>query len=74
MIDLKCSECGCVVPPDVTKCPNCGKKYTEASPKAKSNGNGITVGRIAYTITCNVHGKITITANMASQLTGCPFC
>ncbi len=74
MIDLKCSECGCVVPPDVTKCPNCGHKYTEASPKAKSNGNGITVGRIAYSITCPFHGKINIVASVAAPLNRCPFC
>jgi len=27
MTDSKCSECGCVIPPEATKCPNCQLKY-----------------------------------------------
>ena len=45
MIDLKCPECGCTVPPDAARCPNCSYKYDAGTVKApaKSNGNGITV-------------------------------
>lgn len=74
MIDLKCTECGCTMPPDASKCPNCGLKYVEVKPKVKSNGHGITVGRIGYAITCPDHGKIHITAVVASPPTRCPFC
>jgi len=78
MIDLKCVECGCTIPPDAAKCPNCGNKYAEVSPKSKSNGNGngggITVGRIGYAIKCEEHGKIQITAAVTSQSIRCPFC
>ena len=58
MIDLKCVECGCTIPPDASKCPNCGYKYGGMITKSKGNGNGngITVGRIAYSITCPFHG------------------
>ena len=64
MLGLKCTECGCTIPPDAIKCPNCGKKYTDVRPKAKNNGNGITVGRIGYAIKCEVHGRIHITASV----------
>jgi ribosomal protein L40E len=74
MIDLKCTECGCIIPPDATKCPNCGYKYAEVKPTVKSNGHGIKVDRIGYAITCQVHGRIHITANIASPPTKCPFC
>ena len=75
MIDLKCVECGCIIPPDATKCPNCGYKYAEVKVvKPKNNGNGITVGRIGYAITCPDHGKIHVTATVASPPTSCPFC
>jgi len=75
MIDLKCTECGCIIPPDATKCPNCGQKYAEVKAvKTKNNGNGITVGRIGYAITCPDHGKIHVTATVASPPTKCPFC
>ena len=45
MVDLKCPECSCTIPPDASRCPNCGHKYDEVVVKvpAKSNGNGITV-------------------------------
>jgi ribosomal protein L40E len=68
MIDLKCSECGCVVPPDATKCPNCGHKYDDVVVKApaKSNGNDITVSCVGYATKYAVHGKIYIRANIAS--------
>jgi len=74
MTDLKCVECGCTIPPDATRCPNCGQRYTEERPKVKNNGNGIKVGRIGYAVTCPDHGKIHITANIASPPTRCPFC
>jgi len=75
MLDLKCVECGCIIPPDATKCPNCGQKYTEVKAvKPKNSGNGITVGRIGYAITCQHHGKIHVTATVASAPTRCPFC
>lgn len=78
MIGLKCIECSCTIPPDATKCPNCGNKYAEASPKSKipanGNGGGITVGRIAYSITCPFHGKISVAATIAAPLNRCPFC
>lgn len=76
MMDVKCNECGCVIQPDATKCPNCGLKYTSvvSATKPRNNGNGIIVGRIGYTITCPEHGKIHITANVASPPTSCPFC
>ena len=75
MIDLKCFECGCAIPPDATKCPNCGYKYAEVKVvKPKNNGNGITVGRIGYAIKCEAHGKIQITAAVTSQSIRCPFC
>jgi uncharacterized membrane protein YvbJ len=74
---LKCTECGCAIPPDLSKCPSCGHKYTEARVKATANtsGNGgITMGRIGYSIKCEIHGKIHITASVASPPTRCPFC
>ena len=74
MLDLKCVECGCIIPPDATKCPNCGYKYAEVRPKVKNNGNGITVGRIGYAIKCEEHGRIHITSSIASSPTRCPFC
>lgn len=76
MTDLKCLECGCTMPPDSNKCPNCGHKYGEATVKvsSKNNSNGITVGRIGYAIKCEVHGRIHITASVASAPTRCPFC
>ncbi len=74
MLGLKCTECGCTIPPDATKCPNCGYKYAEVRPKVKNSGNGIMVGRIGYAITCPNHGKIHITAAFASPPTRCPFC
>lgn len=75
MSNLKCSECGCTIPPDLSKCPNCGHKYAETKPKTNTNGNGgITMGRIGYAIKCEIHGKIHITASIASPPTKCPFC
>ena len=75
MLDLKCVECGCAIPPDASKCPNCGNKYAEVKEvKPKNNGNGIKVGRIGYAIKCEAHGKIQITAAMTSQSIRCPFC
>jgi hypothetical protein len=76
MTDLKCFECGCTMPPDSNKCPNCGHKYSEATVKvpSKNNSNGITVGRIGYSIKCELHGRIHITASVASAPTRCPFC
>ena len=74
MSDSKCSECGCTVPPDATKCPNCLKAFGSTISKARSHGDGITVGRIGYAIVCPVHGKLHITANIASEPTRCPFC
>lgn len=72
---LKCNECGCAIPPDATKCPNCGLKYAEGTPaKPKNNISGITVGRIGYAITCPDHGRIHITADIASPPVRCPFC
>ena len=66
MIDLRCTECGGTIPPDATKCPNCGLRYDQGTmPKPKNNGNGITVGRIGYAITCPNHGRIHITAGVA---------
>jgi hypothetical protein len=53
MLGLKCTGCGCTIPPDAVKYPNCGQKYDEVvRPKVKNNGSGITVGRIGYAITC----------------------
>jgi hypothetical protein len=76
MVDLKCPECSCTIPPDATKCPNCGRKYDEVEVKApnKSNGNGITVSCVGYATKCAVHGKIYIRASIASAPTRCPFC
>ena len=74
MTDPQCPECNCIIPPDATKCPNCGYKYAEVRPKVKNNGNGITVGRIGYAIKCEEHGRIHITAGVASAPTRCPFC
>jgi len=76
MVDLKCPECECTVPPDATRCPNCGRKYGQVADKhsPKNNGNGITVGRIGYAIKCEYHGKIHITASVATAPTKCPFC
>lgn len=78
MIDLKCPECGCPVPPDATRCPNCSYKYeqTPAKVPAKSNGKGkgITVSCVGYAIRCEVHGKIYIRASVATAPTRCPFC
>ena len=76
MTSLKCSACGCTIPPDSAQCPNCGHKYGEATVKVPSKkiGNGITVGRIGYPIKCELHGSIHITANVASAPTRCPFC
>lgn len=77
MVDLKCPECECTVPPDSTKCPNCGRKYNvpHGEPTAaRRNGNGITVGRIGYAIKCEQHGRIHITAGAATAPTRCPFC
>ena len=74
MLDLKCVACGCTIPPDASKCPNCGYKYGDMIAKSKSNGNGITVARIAYSITCPFHGKISIVATIAAPLSRCPFC
>lgn len=71
----KCSECGCAIPPDLSKCPNCGYKYGEKRLKLSSAvNNGITMGRIGYSIKCEIHGKIHITAGIASPPTRCPFC
>jgi hypothetical protein len=74
MLDLKCVGCGCTIPPDSMKCPNCGHQHAEVRAKPKSNGNGITVGRIGYAIKCETHGRIQITATTASQSVRCPFC
>ena len=50
MIDLKCPECGCTVPPDAARCPNCSYKYADGAAKVppKSNGNGITVSCVGF--------------------------
>jgi ribosomal protein L40E len=75
MLGLKCAGCGCTIPPDAAKCPNCGQKYDEiVRPKEKNNGHGITIGRIGYAIACPNHGRIHITAGVASPPTRCPFC
>lgn len=76
MTDLKCSECGCTVPPDASRCPNCGNMYDAPVAKvpAKTNGNGITVSCVGYATRCEVHGKIYIRANIAKAPTRCPFC
>jgi len=76
MVDLKCPECSCIIPPDSSKCPNCGRKYSVpiTHVPGKNNGNGITVGRIGYAIKCEYHGKIHITASVATAPTRCPFC
>ena len=77
MLNLKCTECGCTIPPDLSKCPNCGQKYGETKVKTGSTsetGNGITMGRIGYSIRCEIHGKIHITASVAIPPTRCPFC
>lgn len=74
MIDLKCSECGCTIPPDSTKCPNCGHQHSQGKTETSHNGNGIKVGRIGYQIVCPTHGKIQITSTVASQSVKCPFC
>jgi len=76
MVDLKCPECGCPVPPDATRCPNCSYKYDQEPVKvsAKSNGKGITVSCVGYATKCEVHGKIYIRASVASAPTRCPFC
>ena len=76
MADLKCSECGYTIPPDATKCLNCGNKCCQVltSVASKNNGNGITVGHVGYPIKCEIHGRIHITTTVASALTGCPFC
>jgi hypothetical protein len=76
MVDLKCPECDCTVPPEATKCPNCGQKYGKPSAHiaSRNNGNGITVGRIGYSIKCEIHGKIHITAGVATAPIRCPFC
>ncbi len=51
MTDLKCSECGCTVPPDVTRYPNCENKCDDVVAKApvKNKGNGIMVIKL---LTC----------------------
>jgi hypothetical protein len=75
MSNLKCTECGCTIPPDLSKCPNCGRKHAVTRPGATTNGNcGITMGRTGYAIKCEIHGKIHITASVASPPTRCPFC
>lgn len=76
MTDSRCSECGCVIPPEANRCPNCGQKQVDvrARVSTKGNGNGIVVGRIGYAITCPDHGRIHITATVASPPTRCPFC
>jgi len=76
MIDLKFPECGCIVPPDAARCPNCSYKYADGAVKVppKSNGNGITVSSVGFVTRCEVHGKIHIRASVASVLTRCPFC
>jgi len=76
MVGLKCPDCSCTIPPDATKCPNCGHKYGDVISKipAKSTGSGITVSRVGYAIKCEVHGKIYIKASIASAPTRCPFC
>ena len=76
MIDQKCPECGCTIPPDAARCPNCSYTYTDGAVKVppKSNGNGITVSCVGFVTKCEVHGKIHIRANVASVPTRCPFC
>ena len=68
MIDLKCPVCGCTIPPDAARCPNCGHKYDEIVVKepTKSNGNDITVSYVGYATKCEVHEKIYIRASIAS--------
>ena len=75
MVDLKCPECDCIIPPEATKCPNCGRKYSEVTAKVptRNNGNGITIGRIGYAIKCELHSRIHITASVASAPISRPF-
>ena len=56
MIDLKCPECGCTIPPDAARCPNCSYKYADNSVKVppKSNGNGITVSCVGFVTKCEI--------------------
>jgi hypothetical protein len=76
MVDLKCPECSCTIPPDATRCPNCGHKYDEVVVKTppKSNWNGITVRCVSYATKCDMNGKIFIRTGVATAPTMCPFC
>lgn len=79
MSNMKCPECGCIIPPDLSKCPNCGRKdaKTRLVKNTKENtsvNGGITMGRIGYAVKCEIHGKIHITATVGLPPTKCPFC
>ena len=74
MSNEKCAVCGCMVPPDATKCPKCGNTFSDVRPKTKIQGDGIIMGRTGYSITCTIHGRIHITAKFTSEPTRCPFC
>ena len=76
MIDLKCVECGCIIPPDATKCPNCGYKYAEVkvSLKLRIMGTGLRWAASVMQLHVLIHGKIHVTATVASPPTSCPFC
>jgi len=75
MVDLKCPECSCTIPPDATRCPNCSCRYGDNSVKVppKSNGNGITLSTVGHATKDEVHGKIFIRASIASVPTRCTF-
>jgi ribosomal protein L40E len=76
MTEQQCAECNCVIPPGATKCPNCDYRSSETSARvpSKQNDNGIIVGRIGNALKCEEHGRIHITASVASVPTRCPFC
>ena len=61
MIDLKCPECGCTIPPDAARCPNFGHKYDEIVVKepTKSNGNDITVAMLAMQLSARYTERFT---------------
>ena len=73
MDGLKCLSCGCTIPPDSSKCPNCGNKYAEVRPH-NGSANGIKLGKTAFNLDCDTHGHIHITANVSLPPVRCPFC
>ena len=75
MNGLRCLDCGCTIPPDSNKCPNCGNVFGEVRARPGNNGiASIKVGRAKYTIDCLTHGRIQINALVSIPPSRCPFC